>query len=104
MNFNETILLEIKKHAKNNPRIECCGYIKNDKVFECQNLSPFPEQHFLIDPCIIIEYSPDCIYHSHVNCSCKPSKFDVLNFREINIPFLIYSLIDDDFYLLDKMV
>ena len=104
MNFNEKTLLEIKKHARSNINIECCGYIKGDKVIECKNLSSSPDQHFFIDPCIIIEYSPDFIYHSHVNCSCKPSNFDILNFREIGIPFLIYSLIDDDFYLLNKMV
>lgn len=100
MNFSDDVLCEVKKNCKKNQNQESCGIIIGNKVVECENLSDYPQFHFVIDPLILIENNPDCIYHSHVNISCKPSKLDLLAFREICIPFLIYSIIDDEFYLL----
>jgi proteasome lid subunit RPN8/RPN11 len=99
-NLNNCLCDKVKKNCLKNKNEESCGMIIADEVIACENLSPFPSNHFIINPMIVFEKKPDYIYHSHVRSSCKPSRLDLIQFKEINIPFLIYSLIDDEFYLL----
>lgn len=102
----EHILLEIKKYARGKKYEESCGiiYEKAAKLnfLKCENLSKNKNVHFEIDPRYLVEYDASYIYHSHVNCSSKPSFFDVKMYNQILIPFLIYSLRDDDFYIYKK--
>ena len=98
----EKILDEIIDYAKSKPNVETCGVISGNKFFPCENLSPVPDNHFIIDPLVIIEKEPEYIYHSHVGISSKPSKLDRLYQEEMDIPFIIYSLKDNDFYILKK--
>jgi proteasome lid subunit RPN8/RPN11 len=98
----QEILDEISDYAKSKPDVETCGIISKNKFLPCENLSPVPSNHFIIDPFIIIEKNPEYIYHSHVAISAKPSKLDRLYQQETDIPFVIYSLKDNDFYILKK--
>jgi len=72
------------------------------KFLGCQNLSNYPEVHFRINPEVLIENNVVFIYHSHVNASSFPSPFDIKMYKQLCIPFLIYSLRDDDFYIYEK--
>jgi len=104
--INEKILKQIKFYAQSKPKEESCGVIacRNEQLFflPCANLSPFKEKYFLINPRILIEYDVKFIYHSHVKSSSMPSGADIKNYENILIPFLIYSLRDDDFYIYKK--
>lgn len=69
-------------------------------MFEpCKNLSETPEFNFVIDAEKFIENKVIYVYHSHVNESANPSKFDTKSSEELCVPFLIYSLRDNDFKL-----
>ena len=104
--IDERILNEIKFYAKSKPKEESCGVVarQHEKLFfkPCENLSSYKEKYFLINPYILIEYDVVLIYHSHVASSSRPSVSDIKNYENILIPFLIYSLRDDDFYIYQK--
>jgi|TARA_Y100000289_G_C3882360_1_gene129424 proteasome lid subunit RPN8/RPN11 len=100
--FSRQVYQSIRQQAKLDPFVEICGYIKGDSVFQCNNISEQPKYNFLINPVEIFDKNPECIYHSHPSASSKPSRFDIISQREMQIPFLIYSLRDDDFYFLKK--
>jgi proteasome lid subunit RPN8/RPN11 len=104
--ISERILFEIKKYAKSKDTEESCGiiYQKGEELsfLKCENLSKNKSVHFEIDPRYLVEYNVFYIYHSHVNASAKPSIFDIKMYNQILIPFLIYSLRDDDFYIYKK--
>ena len=102
MIFSESVYREVKNNCLKNRDQESCGLIKGLSVIECENISPDPKNSFLINPLELIKFDPDCIYHSHINCSSEPSVLDLNCQKEINIPFLIYSLDGDDFYFLKK--
>lgn len=97
------ILDQIKIICKSAPNQECCGIIfkENHKlsILECKNLSENIRTSFVIDPVYFIEYDVKYVYHSHCIRSCSPSVFDMKSSDELCIPFLIYSLRDDNFYL-----
>ena len=100
--FQELLLCKIKKYARENSGEESCGVIVRDlagfKFFPCENLSLKKDSHFFIDPYILVENNVACIYHSHVSQSSEPSTLDKKTSNELCIPYLIYSLKDDDFY------
>jgi len=102
MIISDEVKDKIKKHALKNPNEEVCGFIENGDVYSCKNLSNNPKYHFLINPILLIEKDVSCIYHSHVIGTCKPSKTDIIFQKQIDIPFLIYGLIDDSFYFLNN--
>lgn len=102
MNYDQIVYDEIRSHAQSNKSVEVCGIIKDNKIIRCENLSPCPEDHFSINPIDILTYEPDCIYHSHPKTSSSPSQLDRISQEESDIPYLIYSVIDDDFYFLKK--
>tara|TARA_B100001939_G_scaffold345079_1_gene360888 strand:+ start:1143 stop:1466 length:324 start_codon:yes stop_codon:yes gene_type:complete len=93
--------------AKKRPNQEACGLIVKEysrlKFIECDNLHSDPAGYFLIDPLEIISHDTQYIFHSHWNGDAKPSSFDTKSAKELCIPFLIYSLIEDDFYLYDNI-
>lgn len=104
--IDREILKQIKFYAQSKPREETCGVVAclDEQLFfrPCDNLSSYKEKYFLINPRILIEYDVRLIYHSHVESSSKPSLCDIKNYENILIPFLIYSLRDDDFYIYQK--
>lgn len=94
---------KIKEICKLKPNQECCGiiYEKDNNLFvlECDNLSRDVENSFVVDSSYFIEYDVRYVYHSHCKGSCSPSVCDMKSSDELCIPFLIYSLRDDNFYL-----
>ena len=102
MIFSDTVYERVKNNCLKNKKQESCGLIKGVEVIECENISPDPQNSFLIHPLELNQFDADCIYHSHVNYSSEPSILDINCQKEIDIPFLIYSLVDDDFYFLKK--
>ena len=99
----ENLLKEIEEYAKANPSEESCGviYLDNNSMFfmPCENLSGNKKKHFVINPLILIENKVLYIYHSHVSQSSEPSILDIKSSNALCIPYLIYSLKDEDFYL-----
>lgn len=101
------ILDEIKKYCKKKVNQESCGVIHlrdGELIFkECKNISLDPVNYFYIDPIILIDYDVQYIVHSHIIGSSKPSENDINGSNELCIPYLIYSLKDDDFYLYENV-
>ena len=101
------LLNEIKSFFKKNPTEEGCGMLllqSNELIFQpCENISPYPKSSFLISPKKLIESNPVCIVHSHLNSSADPSEKDRISSNELCIPFLIYSLRDNVFFLYNNI-
>jgi proteasome lid subunit RPN8/RPN11 len=99
----EEVLREIESYAKSIPQEESCGVIalvnNNLSFIPCENLSENRYSNFFIDPNILIDNNVVYIYHSHVDQSSKPSFLDIKSSKSLCIPYLIYSLRDEDFYL-----
>lgn len=99
--LDKAVLRQVKIHCLESLVKESCGLIVEStsglKVLPCKNESLFPEYHFIINLNIFIENKVLYVYHSHVNCSVKPSITDKLYSDELCIPFLIYSIRDDEF-------
>ena len=51
----------------------------------------------------LIENEVEYVFHSHWNGGSRPSSSDIKSSDELCIPFLIYSLTDDDFYLYESI-
>jgi proteasome lid subunit RPN8/RPN11 len=105
--FDSLLLDQLKSYSRKNPTQESCGIIIKEnnllKFIECDNNSINPSSSFVIDSNIIIDYDVEYIFHSHIICSANPSIKDIDISNELCIPFLIYSLKDDDFYLYDNI-
>ena len=103
----QNILEQIKNYCRKNPNIECCGVVhcQNEQLLflECENISNNPNHNFTIDAKILIDYDVQYVVHSHIIGSSQPSINDVRNSDESCIPYLIYSLRDDDFYLYENV-
>lgn len=101
------ILEQIKTYCRKNSNIECCGVVhcQNEQLLflECENISNNAAHNFVIDPVILIDYDVQYVVHSHIIGSSQPSINDVRNSDESCIPYLIYSLRDDDFYLYENI-
>ena len=106
-NIPQYILDKIKLYANQFPDEETCGIIfkKNCELYfkPCENISPKKSVHFVINPKILIDYNVSYIYHSHVNASAEPSQLDKKICNELCIPYIIYSLRDDDFYIYESV-
>ena len=66
-NTYEILIKEMKTHAESESPKECCGVITSDfKYIPYDNISPKPEEFFVLDPMALVDY-PDCwgIFHSH---------------------------------------
>ena len=105
--INKIILDEIKEYCRQFTKKESCGVIYlNDShlsFLPCENISQSPDYYFSIDPVILIDYDVQYIVHSHVIGSSQPSESDISNSNELCIPYLIYSLRDNDFFLYENI-
>jgi proteasome lid subunit RPN8/RPN11 len=100
---------EIKRAALKNKQEEVCGLIiKNSLeellVLECENIFEKKQEGFVISPEVFLNIlNKNCeiiaIYHSHPNSGCAPSKTDIAQSEALCLPFIIYSLKNDDFYI-----
>ena len=99
---------KIIEHANLFPNQEVCGlfvFCKFDgaKIVTLNNIHKDPENFFKIDPKDFIRLHKSfkilAIYHSHTDVSSNPSVYDKKMSKSLALPFYIYSLRDDDFYL-----
>ena len=104
MNFEE----EIKEHAKSLPDEEVCGVIliepdNSVRVERMKNESEDKKKNFHLSPSKFLEYKINNrvlgIYHSHPTTTERPSKIDRAMSEEMGIPYLIYSLKNNKFFL-----
>jgi proteasome lid subunit RPN8/RPN11 len=100
--------LEIEKYAKQFPREECCGLIVLNKEMNVEfvpmlNQEKDKENNFLIDPYTFLKHKLTStvlgIFHSHHSTGEKPSVSDINSSEESGIPYLIYSLKTQKFFL-----
>lgn len=90
------------------PLEETCGIItKNswgDIFIPCENISPRPDVHFQIKIDIFLENEVLFVYHSHIGgYSAYPSRLDQIYSDELCIPFIIYSLSKDSFFVYENI-
>ena len=95
-------LKTIKRICESNEYIEICGFLGYDRssdkyvVSHEDNISEDPSKYFMIDPISYLlfkdEYEMVAVYHSHIEGSEQPSKFDIKMAESCCDPFLIYSL------------
>lgn len=101
------ILDECKKYAHQFPNQECCAVItkqnNNLKFKPCENIHPDKQGFFAINPEEFIYNDVAYVFHTHWNGPCRPSSFDKKSSDELCVPFLIYSLIDDRFFLYENI-
>lgn len=92
----------IKTHSLSSYPQESCGIInKSGEALPCSNLSPTPCDSFLIDFSDFDFSDIKYVYHSHPETSSLPSVTDIQYCNESQLPFIIYSLRDGDFYFLE---
>lgn len=105
--YNKKLLNEIRRYSLSFPNEESCGLVVafgQEEVFiACENLSENPEFHFCIDTKIFVENKVLHVYHSHVNASANPSTIDIKYSDELCVPFLIYSIRDDEFKIYENI-
>lgn len=102
--FNE----EIISYSKDNKVEEICGFVllcpdNSVEITKEVNVNPDPSKSFSISPQKFINYSINRkilgIYHSHPFSDESPSAQDILCSEESGIPYLIYSLQTNKFFL-----
>ena len=92
----------IKTHSLRSYPQESCGIInKSGEALVSPNISPRPCDSFLIDFSDFNFSDIKYVYHSHPETSALPSVTDIQYCNESQLPFIIYSLRDDDFYFLE---
>lgn len=99
---------EIIEHAESNKEEEICGLVILNKdltvrVKRLNNSSSTPKECFAISAQDFINNKIKnkilSIYHSHPFTDEEPSKQDILVSEELGIPYLIYSLKSNNFFL-----
>tara|TARA_Y100001973_G_C5196746_1_gene334790 strand:+ start:2685 stop:3005 length:321 start_codon:yes stop_codon:yes gene_type:complete len=101
--ISDKLLQDIKLYSIKNKSIECCGLIvgskKSQKFVKCNNIHSKPQYAFSIDPKELLIDDVKYIFHSHPIISSRPSDIDKKYCNELRIPFLIYSILNDDFFI-----
>lgn len=99
---------EIKDLSSAIPGEEVCGLLALNEMMEVvviptENTHSNKKKYFKIDSHAFLDaekrYKILAIFHSHPTSSEKPSTFDLNNSEELCLPFLIYSLKTDKFFL-----
>ena len=101
--ISDKLLKDIKLYSIKNKTIESCGLVvgqrKSEKFIKCKNMHPKPEVAFAISPKDLLVDNVKYIFHSHPIVSSRPSCADKKYCNELRIPFLIYSILEDDFFI-----
>lgn len=101
-----SILNKISACFKLYPNQEACGFIVEDNnvldFIECENLANNKRDFFVVDPFVFAENNVVTVVHSHWQGSSTPSGLDKKIADDFDLPFLIYSIIDDDFCLYEN--
>lgn len=99
---------DIIEHANLFPDEEVCGFVlfdyeKGAYAKPMLNISDNKKISFKINPSEYLKYKSSDkllgIYHSHPTSSESPSDFDLINAKEVGLPYLIYSLLNNKFFL-----
>ena len=99
---------KIKEHARENPKEEVCGVLLMDidnsiRVERMKNESDNKQECFHLSPQKFLEYKINNrilgVYHSHPKSTETPSRADKLMSEELGLPYLVYSLKNDKFFL-----
>lgn len=106
--ISENELAKARGHSISKPNQETCGAFclkKNELVFiACENKSAHSVYHFNMDLKFLIDNDVRYIYHSHIEDNAPyPSELDRLVSDELCIPFVIYSLGRDSFFVYDNI-
>lgn len=107
-NNSKDLLGFLKKEGDYSLFAELCGLVGLDKdkniVYKkMQNRSKSPESYFLIDPFDYLSFIKDfkilMIYHTHLYGDEFPSDFDEKTSENCCLPFLIYSITTEKFFI-----
>lgn len=91
-------------HAKQNLGIEACGIVLNfkpKKFFALPNILQSEHRFQMTSRVNFIKNKVFCIFHSHPLGSAYPSEADISCSSRIGIPYLIYSVLYDNFIYFD---
>lgn len=103
MDIHRKLQIECEKRKD----VESCGFVveKDDcfDVISCDNKAEDPENEFYIPAkdflYIKTKYKIVGVYHTHLQGSAKPSKFDIQTSDLVCYPFIIYSLETNRFHI-----
>ena len=108
MTLSDETRFEIRKHALENSKEECCGLLvetKNDfdlKVLRCKNLAENKNSFFSLNPKDFLKGSMlgkiKAIYHSHITDNENFSETDKENSRKHKIDYILYNTKKDSFH------
>ena len=101
------MMQDIFNHAEQEAPRECCGLVieenDNEKYIPLENIST-NENEFMIDPKTFVKYQLiskiKYVVHSHYGQDCQPSDADIIQCREVGIPYLIVSYPDKDYTII----
>ncbi len=98
---------DIFKHAEQEAPRECCGLViednNNEKYIPLENIST-NKNEFMMDAKTFVKYQLiskiKYVVHSHYGQDCQPSEADIIQCREVGIPYLIVSYPDKEYTIL----
>jgi len=105
---NQQLYHCIKNNALQAAHEEVCGLILKNSLEEvfvlpCENIYKDKANGFIISPEAFLsalnEYEILAVYHSHVDVLPNPSDYDLRQSESLCLPFVIYSVKYDDFYI-----
>ena len=98
----------IKESAQKFSNEEVCGLVLKNfsgEIFvrPCANIHKDKKSGFMVSPEVFLEivnkYKVLAVYHSHVDALPDPSVHDLCQSESLCLPFIIYSVKYDDFYI-----
>jgi len=105
--LSQSILDQIREISKQKTNQEVCGIVYKCAgalhTLGCKNLSDKKQTSFILNPRVLVDYDVMYIFHSHCIGSCDPSPYDKKCCEELCIPFIIYSIRDNEFYLYENV-
>ena len=101
------MMQDIFKHAEQEAPRECCGLVieenNNEKYITFENIST-NKNEFMMDAKTFVKYQLiskiKYVVHSHYGQDCQPSEADIIQCREVGIPYLIVSYPDKEYTIL----
>ncbi len=101
------MMQDIFKHAEQEAPRECCGLVieenNNEKYIPLENISTEKDE-FRMDGKTFVKYQLiskiKYVVHSHYGQDCQPSDADIIQCREVGIPYLIVSYPDKDYTII----
>ena len=101
------MMQDIFKHAEQEAPRECCGLVieenNNEKYIPFENIST-NKNEFMMDAKTFVKYQLiskiKYVVHSHYGQDCQPSEADIIQCREVGIPYLIVSYPDNEYTIL----